>query len=263
MCPDMKGSQSAVWGVTHEAAISVAPARKIGYHSFMTEAPPPPHWQGHRERLRSKLLSRGAGALDDYEILEVLLMAFIPRRDVKPIAKALETKFGGLSGILAAPAADLVKVDGIGETVAAYLKAVAELQSRASLQEIRRREVISSWSALLAYVRREMQHEAREQFRVLFLDRKNQLIADEIMSRGTVDHAPVYPREIARRALEHSASSLILVHNHPSGDTTPSRADIDMTREIIDALTAFDIDVHDHLIVGTHGITSFRSAGLI
>ena len=121
----------------------------------------------------------------------------------------------------------------------------------------------SSWSALLAYVRREMQHEAREQFRVLFLDRKNQLIADEIMSRGTVDHAPVYPREIARRALEHSASSLILVHNHPSGDTTPSRADIDMTREIIDALTAFDIDVHDHLIVGTHGITSFRSSGLI
>ncbi|MEZ5997655.1 MAG: DNA repair protein RadC [Hyphomonas sp.] len=222
-----------------------------------------PHWQGHRERLRTKLLSRGASALDDYEILEVLLMAFIPRRDVKPIAKALEAKFGGLSGILAAPAADLVKTDGIGESVAAYLKAVAELQSRASLQEIKRREVISSWAALTDYVRREMQHETREQFRVLFLDRKNQLIADEIMSRGTVDHAPVYPREIARRALELSASSLILVHNHPSGDTTPSRADISMTREIIDSLMAFEIEVHDHLIVGTQGLTSFRSAGLI
>lgn len=222
-----------------------------------------PHWQGHRERLRGKLLSRGAAALDDYEILEVLLMAFIPRRDVKPIAKALETKFGSLSGVLAAPAADLIKVDGVGETVAAYLKAVAEMQSRASLQEIRKREVISSWSALLEYVRREMQHETREQFRVLFLDRKNQLIADEVMSQGTVDHAPVYPREIARRALELAASSLILVHNHPSGDTTPSRADIDMTREIIDALIPFEIEVHDHLIAGTGGVTSFRSAGLI
>ena len=229
----------------------------------MTEASPPPHWQGHRDRLRGKLLSRGASALDDYEILEVLLMAFIPRRDVKPIAKALEAKFGSLSGVLAAPAGELVKVTGIGETVAAYLKAVAELQSRASLQEIRKREVISSWSALLDYVRREMQHETREQFRILFLDRKNQLIADEVMSQGTVDHAPVYQREIARRALELAASSLILVHNHPSGDTTPSRADIDMTREIIDALDPFDIAVHDHLIAGTGGVTSFRSAGLI
>ena len=222
-----------------------------------------PHWQGHRERLRSKLLKRGASALEDYEVLEVMLMAFIPRKDVKPIAKGLMARFGSLSGILAAPGADLVKVDGIGESVAAYIKAIAELQSRASREEIRKRPAISSWSALIDYVRTELQHEKREQFRVLFLDRKNQLIADEVMGHGTVDHAPVYPREIARRALELQASSLILVHNHPSGDTTPSRADIDMTREIIDVLDPFDITVHDHLIAGTGGVTSFRSSGLI
>lgn len=208
-------------------------------------------------------MKRGAAALDDYEILEVLLMAFIPRPDVKPIAKALDKQFGGLSATLAAPVDDLVKVDGVGETVAAYLKAIAELNSRAARETIRAREVISSWSALVEYVRREIQHETREQFRVIFLDRKNQLILDEIMGRGTVDHAPVYPREIARRALEVQCSSLILVHNHPSGDPKPSRADIDITREIIDVLQPFDISVHDHLIVGTSGVVSFRSAGLI
>jgi DNA repair protein RadC len=222
-----------------------------------------PHWQGHRERLRGKLLKRGPGALEDYEVMEVILMAFIPRRDVKPIAKALMTRFGSLSGVLAAPSSDLVKVEGVGETVAAYIKAISELQSRASREEIRQRPAISSWSALISYVQTELQHEGREQFRVLFLDRKNQLIADEIMGHGTVDHAPVYPREIARRALELHASSLILVHNHPSGDTTASRADIDMTREIIDVLDPFDITVHDHLIAGTGGVTSFRTAGLI
>jgi len=201
--------------------------------------------------------------LDDYEILEVLLMAFIPRRDVKPIAKALEKQFGSLSAILAAPPEALVKVEGVGETVAAYLKAIAELNSRAGREEIRQREVISSWTALIEYVRREIQHETREQFRVTFLVRKNPLILDEIMGRGTVDHAPVYPREIARRALAVQCSSLILVHNQPSGDPKPSRADIDITREIIDVLQPFDISVHDHLIVGTSGVVSFRSAGLI
>lgn len=209
------------------------------------------------------MLKRGAGALEDYEVMEVILMAFIPRRDVKPIAKALMTRFGSLSGVLATPSADLVKIDGIGETVAAYLKAIAEFQSRAAREEIRKRPAISSWSALMTYVRTELQHEGREQFRVLFLDRKNQLIADEVLGHGTVDHAPVYPREIARRALELQASSLILVHNHPSGDTTPSRADIDMTREIINVLDPLEITVHDHLIAGTGGVTSFRTAGLI
>lgn len=225
--------------------------------------PEDPHWTGHRDRLRSKLLTRGAGALEDYEVLEVLLMAFIPRRDVKPIAKALQREFGSLSAILAAPPEELVKVDGVGETVAAYIKAIAELHSRAGAEPLKRREAISSWTALVTYVQRELQHEKREQFRVLFLDRKNQLLKDEIMGRGTVDHAPVYPREIARRALELQASSLILVHNHPSGDPKPSRADIDITRELIDALQAFDITVHDHLIVGTTGVVSFRSTGLI
>lgn len=209
------------------------------------------------------MLTRGANALEDYEVLEVMLMAFIPRRDVKPIAKALMARFGSLSGILAAPGAELVKIEGIGETVAAYLKAIAELQSRVTREEIRQRPAISSWSALIDYVRIELQHEKREQFRVLFLDRKNQLIADEVMGHGTVDHAPVYPREIARRALELQASSLILVHNHPSGDTTPSRADIDMTREIINVLDPFDITGHDHLIAGTGGVTSLRTSGLI
>ena len=225
--------------------------------------PDKPHWHGHRDRLRTKLLSRGASALDDYEILEILLMAFIPRRDVKPIAKALQTRFGSLSAILAAPVEELVSVAGIGETAAAYLKAMAELNSRAGRESLKQKTAISSWTALMDYVRSELQHEKREQFRVLFLDRRNQLIADELMGHGTVDHAPVYPREIARRALELHASALVLVHNHPSGDTTPSRADIDITRAIIDALDPFDITVHDHLIAGTGGVTSFKTAGLI
>ena len=228
-----------------------------------TQPSAPPHWQGHRDRLRSKLLNRGAGCLDDYELLETLLFAFIPRRDVKPIAKALLARFGSVSAVLAADPKQLIDVNGIGETVAAYIKTVSELTARAAREEIAARPVISSWSSLLAYVQTELQHEPREQFRVLFLDRKNQLIMDEIMNVGTVDQAPVYPREIARRALELSSSSLILVHNHPSGDPTPSRADIEMTREIIDALLPLEITVHDHLIAGRAGVTSFKSSGLI
>lgn len=224
---------------------------------------PKPHWLGHRDRLRAKLIGRGANALEDYELLETLLFAFIPRRDVKPVAKALLTKFGSLSAIFAAAPKDLVTVNGVGETVAAYIKATQEIGARAALETLQTRPIISSWSALLAYVRSKLQHEPREQFRVLFLDRKNQLICDELMGQGTVDHAPVYPREIARRALELSASALILVHNHPSGDPTPSRADIDMTREIIDALGPLEISVHDHLIVARAGVTSFKSQGLI
>ncbi|MEL7056880.1 MAG: DNA repair protein RadC [Pseudomonadota bacterium] len=213
--------------------------------------------------MRGKLIQRGASALDDYELLETLLFAFIPRRDVKPIAKALLRRFGSLSGILAAKAKDLQELDGIGEAVAAYLLATQEIGTRATRETIETRSIISSWTTLLAYVRRQLQHETREQFRVLFLDRKNQLIADEMMGQGTVDHAPVYPREIARRALELSCSAIILVHNHPSGDPTPSQADIDITREIIDALTPLDIKVHDHLIAAKQGVSSFKSSGLI
>lgn len=229
----------------------------------MTDTPARPHWQGHRDRLRGKLVQRGAEALDDYELLETLLFAFIPRRDVKPVAKALLSRFGSLSGVFAADVKQLTKVDGVGTTVAAYIKATREIGARTGREEIAGRPIISSWTALLAYVRGQLQHETREQFRVLFLDRKNQLIADELMGQGTVDHAPVYPREIARRALEVSASALILVHNHPSGDPTPSRADIDITREIIDALAPFEIRVHDHLIAAKHGVTSFKTEGLI
>ncbi len=229
----------------------------------MSQQPAKPHWQGHRDRLRTKLLKRGPETLDDYELLETLLFAFIPRRDVKPIAKSLLQRFGSLSAILAASSKDLTALSGIGPTVAAYLKATQEIGLRASREQLESRPIISSWTALLAYVRGRLQHETREQFRVLFLDRKNQLIADELMGQGTVDHAPVYPREIARRALELSSSALILVHNHPSGDPTPSRADIDMTREVIDALAPFEISVHDHLIAAKHGVTSFKTEGLI
>lgn len=222
-----------------------------------------PHWHGHRTRLRNKLLSQGASALDDYELVETLLFAFIPRRDVKPIAKALLARFGSVSGVLAADAADLKKSHRRWRNSCCIFKTVAELQGRAAKETLAARPVISSWDALLSYVRGQLQHEGREQFRVLFLDRKNQLIADEIMGHGTVDHAPVYPREIARRALELQASSLILVHNHPSGDPTPSRADIEVTREIIDALVSLEITVHDHLIAGKNTVTSMKSSGLI
>jgi DNA repair protein RadC len=229
----------------------------------LSEKPADPHWQGHRDRLRGKLLKRGASALDDYELLETLLFAFIPRRDVKPVAKAMLQRFGSLSAVFTAEPAELKKVAGVGDTVSAYLKTVQEIGDRAARETLQAQPIISSWSALLSYVRQQLQHEPREQFRVLFLNRKNQLIADELMGQGTVDHAPVYPREIARRALELSASALILVHNHPSGDPTPSRTDIDMTREIIDALAPLEIVVHDHLIAARQGVTSFKSAGLI
>ena len=222
-----------------------------------------PHWQGHRDRLRSKLIKRGPGALEDYELLETLLFAFIPRRDVKPIANTLLQRFGSLSAVLSAPPSDLIETKGVGETVAAYLKATQEIGLRAAQETIKAKPIISSWTALLSYVRTHLQHETREQFRVLFLDKKNQLLADELMWQVTVDHAPVYPREIARRALELHASALILVHNHPSGDPTPSRADIDMTREVMDALAPLDIVVHDHLIAAKQGVTSFKSQGLI
>lgn len=222
-----------------------------------------PHWLGHRDRLRTKLIRRGATSLDDYELLETLLFAFLPRRDVKPIAKDLLKRFGSISAVFAAPVDQISSVKGMGQNSAAYLKASAELSSRAARETLSEGISISSWTTLLDYVKAEIQHEAREQFRVLFLDRKNQLLCDEIMGLGTVDHAPVYPREIARRALELSSSAVILVHNHPSGDPTPSRADIEMTSEVISALKTLEIIVHDHLIIGRQGVTSFRSRGLI
>lgn len=224
---------------------------------------PAPHWTGHRARLRARFRAAGPAALADYELLEILLFRAIPRRDVKPIAKALIARFGTLAGVIAAPVEDLTAIEGVSDAVAIDLKLAQAIGERAARQELGQRTVISSWAQLLSYCRLSLAHEAREQFRVLFLDRKNQLIADELMGRGTVDHAPVYPREIAARALALAASAVILVHNHPSGDPNPSRADIDITREIAKALAVLDIAVHDHLVVGRQGVASFRSLNLL
>jgi DNA repair protein RadC len=227
-----------------------------------SSADPAPHHLGHRERLRQRA-RQAIGALPDYELLELFLFRSLPQGDVKPLAKALLERFEGLAGVLAAPAETLRQVKGVGASVALDLKLLHEATLRIGRESVARRPVISSWTALLAYVKTALAHEPREQFRVLFLDKKNQLIADEIMNEGTVDHAPVYPREVARRALELSASAVILVHNHPSGDPTPSAADIDMTRQVIEAGRVLRIAVHDHLVVGREGVASFKALGLI
>ena len=221
-----------------------------------------PHYHGHRERLRQRALEGGLGALPDYELLELYLFRTFPRGEVKPKAKALLTRFGSLQAVFAASVEDLRTVAGIGEAAALDLNLLHEATLRAALETVKRRPVISSWTALLAYVRVALAHEPREHFRVLFLDRKNQLIGDETMNEGTVDHAPVYPREIMRRALELSASAVILVHNHPSGDPTPSPADIEMTRQVVEAGRSLKISVHDHLVVGRDGVASFKALGL-
>lgn len=226
------------------------------------EPAPAPHHHGHRERLRARA-AQALTALPDYELLELLLFRSRPQGDVKPLAKALIERFGGLAGALSARPEDLRRVKGVGPAVALDLKLLHEATLRIARGEVKQRPVISSWSALLAYAKTALAHEPREQFRVLFLDKKNQLIADEVMNEGTVDHAPVYPREVARRALELAASAVILVHNHPSGDPTPSSADVDMTRQVIEAVRALKIAVHDHLVVGRQGVASFKALGLI
>jgi DNA repair protein RadC len=224
---------------------------------------PRPHYAGHRDRLRERALAGGLAALPDYELLELQLFRSIPRGDVKPLAKQLLARFGSLGGVLGATPEELKTVRGVGDELALDLKLLHEAGLRTAREAVGRRPVISSWSALLAYVKTALAHEAREQFRVLFLDKKNQLIADEVMNRGTVDHAPVYPREVVRRALELSASAVILVHNHPSGDPTPSAADIDMTRQVVEAGRALRIAVHDHLIAARDGVASLKALGLI
>ena len=231
-----------------------------------------PHHAGHRERLRERARSAGVHHLPDYELLELFLFRSQPQGDVKPIAKALLARFGSLAAVLAASVEDLMtvrsedsrgKMKGVGAETALDLAALHEVARRVAKEPVEKRPVISSWTALLAYVRIALQHEPREQFRILYLDKKNQLILDEIQNRGTVDHAPVYPREVVRHALEVSAASMILVHNHPSGDPTPSRADIDMTRQIVRAAQSLSVEVHDHLIVGREGVTSLKQLGLM
>jgi DNA repair protein RadC len=229
---------------------------------FPAPSPAKPHQLGHRERLRQRARAGGLGALPDYEYLELCLFRAIPRGDVKPLAKALIARFGSLAGVLGATIDELKTVSGVGEAVALDLKLLQEAALRVGKAAVVKRTVISSSSALQAYVRTALAHEPREQFRVLFLDKKNQLIADEVMNHGTVDHAPVYPREVMRRALELSASALILVHNHPSGDPTPSGADVAMTREIVEAGRSLRIAIHDHLVVGRDGVASFKALGL-
>jgi DNA repair protein RadC len=227
---------------------------------------------GHRERLRDRARGAGLPHLPDYELLELFLFRSQPQGDVKPIAKALLARFGSLAAVLAASVEDLMTVKaedshgrpkGIGAETALDLAALHEVARRVTKEEANKRTVISSWTALLAYVRLSLQHEPREQFRVLYLDNRNQLILDEIQNRGTVDHAPVYPREVVRRALELSAKSMIIVHNHPSGDPTPSRPDIEMTRQVLEAARALELSVHDHLIVGRDGVASFKQLGLM
>lgn len=242
-----------------------------GFGEQAVIAPSSPH-AGHRERLRERARSGGLSALPDYELLELFLFRSIPQRDVKPLAKALLTRFGSLGAALAAGEEALRQITAsdsrgralkIGPEAALDLKLLHETTVRMSRETVAGRPVVSSWSALLSYIRVALAHEAREQFRVLFLDKKNQLILDETMNQGTVDHAPVYPREIMRRALELSSSAVILVHNHPSGDPTPSPADIDMTKRVIEAGKSLNVSVHDHLVVGRDGVASFKSLGLM
>jgi DNA repair protein RadC len=221
------------------------------------------HYHGHRERLRNRYRDGGDSALADYEILELLLFRLIPRRDTKPIAKALLARFGTLGGVFGASANLLQEISGVGEAVALDLKLVASVAQRMLKSELTGKPVLSSWKALIDYCHAVMAHETREQFRILFLDKRNALIADEVQGLGTVDHTPVYPREVVRRALELSATAVILVHNHPSGDPTPSRADIDMTKTIIDTAGPLGITVHDHVIIGKNGHVSFRALRLV
>ncbi len=218
---------------------------------------------GHRERLCTRFFQGGAGALPDYELLELTLFAAIPRRDTKPLAKRLLARFGSYAEVIAAPRQRLMEIEGVGEAVVNQLKIVEAAAMRLAQSQVMRKPALSSWTALIDYCMATMARAPSEEFRVLYLDRKNVLIADEIQARGTVDHAPVYPREIVKRALEHGASALILVHNHPSGDPTPSKADILMTREIADAAKALKIAIHDHLVIGRGGHASFKSLGLL
>jgi len=228
-----------------------------------TPAGAAPHYHGHRDRLRQRFLQAGSDALHDYEMLELVLFRAIPRRDVKPLTKELIARFGSFAEVIAAPIELLKEVEGLGEAAITDLKIVQAAANRLLRGEVKKRHVLSSWSSVLDYCRTAMAFESKEQFRILFLDKGNHLIADEQQQTGTVDHTPVYPREVVKRALELSATAVILVHNHPSGDPTPSRADIDMTKAIIEVARPLGIAVHDHLIVGKDGHASLKALKLM
>lgn len=222
-----------------------------------------PHYLGHRERLRERFRKSGADALGDYELLELVLFRALPRRDTKPLAKALITRFGSFAEVISAPPERLKEVRGAGDAVITELKLVHGAALKLVQGSMLNRQLLSSWSAVLEYCRASMAYHDKEQVRILFLDRKNRLIGDEVQQEGTIDHTPVYPREIVKRALELAASAIILVHNHPSGDPTPSRADIDMTKQIVESAQQLGITVHDHIIVGRDGHASFKGLGLM
>ncbi len=222
-----------------------------------------PHYVGHRERLRARFMQGGADALPDYELMELVLFRAIPRRDVKPLAKAIIEKFGSFSEAVSASEKRLREVSGLGDAAIIELKLVEAAAQRLAQGRILNRPAISSWDALLDYCQTSMAHRDTEQFRILFLDRKNTLIADEVQQKGTIDHTPVYPREVIKRALELGSSALILVHNHPSGDPTPSDADVTMTKQIAHAGESLGIQIHDHLVIARGKHVSFRSLGLL
>ena len=238
------------------------PGFLAGLDVLASEAEPPGH-SGHRARMRTKLLTAGPDALLDHELLEMVLFLALPRRDTKPIARALIARFGSFANALAAPLSDLREVEGLGEAGAAALRIVQGAALRLARAEVMDRPVLNNWDRLLAYLTAALSREKVEQFRILFLDTRNRLIADEAQARGTVNHTPVYPREVVRRALELQATALILVHNHPSGDPTPSRADLEMTQEVKAAASVLGIVLHDHLVVGNGRHLSFRREGLL
>ena len=222
-----------------------------------------PHYAGHRKRLRDRFLKGGADALPDYEVLELVLFLGQPRGDVKPLAKALLERFGSFAEVISAEADDLKRIKGAGEAAVIALKCVQAAGLRLAQGEIIDRPVLANWKKVLSYCKASMAYDKNERFRVLFLNRKNVLIADEVQQKGTVDHTPVYTREVIKRALELGATALILVHNHPSGDPTPSKADIEMTKEVRDAGDKLGIVLHDHVIVSKGGHSSFKTMGLI
>ncbi len=237
-----------------EAALRAAPRHEGAAPSYLRD---------HRKRLRDRFLQGGAGALPDYEMLELVLFRAIPRRDVKPLAHALLARFGSFNAVLSASARQLSEVTGVGDAVICELKIVEAAAHRLARSRVMQRPVVSSWDALIRYCHTTMAHRDTEQFRVFFLDIKNTLLADEEQARGTVNHVPVYPREVVKRALELNATALILVHNHPSGDPTPSEADRVMTRKVQKAAEALDIVLHDHVIIGKSCEFSFRASGFL
>jgi DNA repair protein RadC len=226
-------------------------------------AAPAPANEGHRQRLKARFAGAGPESLADYELLELVLFSAIPRRDTKPLAKRLLDRFGSFSEVVNAAPERLKEVDGVGDAVVMQLKVTRAAALRLLRTDVMQRPILGTWNAVLDYCRAAMGFEAREQFRILFLDKKNRLIADEVQQVGTVDHTPVYVREVVKRALEHSACALVLVHNHPSGDPAPSRADVDMTRQIVEAARPLGIAIHDHIIVGKQGHASLKAMKLL